>query len=207
MHSGHLALARLVRDRLALERLVVVPARQPPHKRQPVASFAHRLAMLELALAECGGCERIESSAIEGELPVPSYTIHTVAALRRRLHARHPYLVIGMDSLPDLPHWHRAAELLAGVDLVVVNRGQPAPARIRGLVEALRPAYHSLPDREWTWVNPAGRSLQILTDFHQPLSSSALRTALGRGQGDIPGLSSAVLAHIRAHGLYQHPTP
>lgn len=207
VHSGHLALARLVRDRLALERLVVVPARRPPHKRQPVASFAHRLAMLDLALAECDGCERIESSPIEGELPVPSYTIRTVEALMHRLRAQRFCLVIGMDSLPDLPRWHRAAELLTRIDLAVVNRNQPTPARIRELVEALQPKYHRLPHREGVWVNQAGKSLQILTDFHQPFSSSALRAALGQGQPVIQGLSPAVLAHIRTHGLYQDPTP
>ncbi len=202
VHSGHLALACLVRDRLFLDRLLIVPALQPPHKRRPVASFAHRVAMLELALAHCPECSRIECSRIEEELSAPSYTIHTVEALLHRLGAQRFVLVIGMDSLTDLPDWYRAEDLLGCIDLVVVNREELPPARIRELVADLRPAYRSLPDQ--SWINPSGKTLRVLAEFHQPLSSTVLREALRQGRSP-QGLSPAVHAYIRSHGLYQGP--
>src|ERR1700678_2784461 len=53
IHRGHLALARVARERCNLSRVLFVPAHIPPHKqRQPLSAFAHRYAMIALATAE-----------------------------------------------------------------------------------------------------------------------------------------------------------
>src|SRR5205809_822926 len=51
-HIGHLWLATLAADELSLDRVLFVPAAQPPHKRRrPVTAAAHRLLMTRLAIA------------------------------------------------------------------------------------------------------------------------------------------------------------
>lgn len=102
-HLGHLALAEWARERLRLDRVVFVPAGDPPHKRgRIVTRAATRLAMTELAIAgrECFALSRIEIDR-EG----PSYTVDTLRALR----AAHPgsrwWLLIGEDSLAELSTW------------------------------------------------------------------------------------------------------
>lgn len=206
VHTGHLALARRVRDTFALDSLIIVPAPQPPHKRRPGASFAQRAAMIELALAACPDCSRIVCSRIEENLPAPSYTIHTVETIMQHCGGHRFFLVIGMDSLADLPNWYRATELLDLVDLIVVNRDQARQAEIELFVSRLPSGYQPLPGHDHhdhVWRTDSGRMLHVLLDFHMPYSSTAIREALRRGEDSaaLP-LPEAVAAYINTHGLY-----
>ncbi|NLZ16141.1 MAG: nicotinate (nicotinamide) nucleotide adenylyltransferase [Desulfobulbaceae bacterium] len=203
VHDGHLALARLVRDRFALDGVLIVPAPNPPHKRQPLASYGHRVAMLELALQDCSDCGQIACSRIEETLPTPSYSINTVESVMQHLGAQCFFLVIGMDSLADLPNWYQAERLLTLIDLVVVNRKQANPSAIHGCVLRLRPSYRSVAGKENVWVNQAGKSLHFVQDFHMPFSSTAIRGALCRGEKPA-GLPDVVYAYIRDLELYKH---
>ncbi len=201
MHEGHLTLAREVRDRFSLDRLIIVPAPHPPHKRQPLAPFAHRAAMLESALTTCADCAGIVCSQIEQELPKPSYTIHTVETVMRLCGAQRFYLVIGMDSLADLRNWYRCEDLLALIDLIVVNREKTAQQDILTYILNLPVLYQPDPCKTGVWRNQAGKTLELLLDFHMPYSSTAIRTALSKGE-QAAGLPAAVRAYIHKHGLY-----
>ena len=55
VHIGHLRGAMAVRDALDLERVDLIPAAQSPLKDQATVDAAHRLAMLELAVADLQG--------------------------------------------------------------------------------------------------------------------------------------------------------
>ena len=198
-HLGHLALARLARDRFGLAETLFVPTLEPPHKQQPVASFAERCAMVDLALSTEPDCDRLACSRLEDDLPRPSYTIHTVRAVMARRAPARFYLVIGMDSLEMLPQWHEAEALLRLVDLIAVNRDRAVPDAVREHVRRLRPEY--APMRGEVWINRAGRTLEIAGDFDAPFSSTAIRQALARGESP-PGLPGAALDYIREHGLY-----
>ncbi len=201
VHAGHLALACRVRDEFSLDSLVIVPAPQPPHKRLPGAAFAQRAAMIELALAACPDCERIVCSRIEENLPAPSYTVHTVEAIMQHCGGQLFFLVIGMDSLADLPNWYRAQDLLSLASLIVVNRDQVSKADIERFIARLASGYQPVSGKENTWQNESGRTLQILMDFHMPYSSTTIREALRKSETP-EGLPEAVAAYIRGQGLY-----
>src|SRR5207248_3814994 len=80
-HIGHLWLATLAADELRLDRVLFVPAAQPPHKRRRrVTAAAHRLLMTRLAIA---ADPTFELSAIEMERAGPSYTVDTMEELQR----------------------------------------------------------------------------------------------------------------------------
>lgn len=200
VHEGHLALAGQVLHRCGLDRLIILPALAPPHKRQPEASFTDRAAMLTAALADCPDRERIELSLIEGELPAPSYTINTVHALMAR-HGRHRYyLVLGADMLLDLPHWHRARELLALVSLIAVSRDNLDDAEFLRTLARLDPTL-TLDPASGHWVGRGGNTVTYLRDLRFPVSSSTIRGELRRGR--IPAmLPPTVLAYIQQHLLY-----
>jgi nicotinate-nucleotide adenylyltransferase len=200
VHQGHLALATHVLNRCRLDRLLFIPAPQPPHKRQPVASFAHRAAMLDAALRDGPKQQRIRLSLIEQELPTPSYTINTIAALIERYGRNRYYLIIGADSLLDLPHWHRAEELLALVSLIVVKRDTIDRATIQQAVDALGPAFF-FDSQQDKWVGENGMTVEYLADVELPVSSSAIRHALGQGAAPAM-LPAAVFTYIRDHNLY-----
>ena len=85
-----------------------MPARVSPHKPAPVAQEADRLALARLNFADL---PRVEVSDLELARPGKSFTIETVRALR----SAHPdwelFLVMGLDTLLDLPTWYQAEAL------------------------------------------------------------------------------------------------
>lgn len=200
VHETHLALARFVRDRFALDQVLLIPALDPPHKHGAVADFSHRAAMLEQALASEPDCQRLFCSRIEAELPKPSYTIRTVTALRRQYPETPFFLVMGLDMLAILPTWRQSEELLAQVNLIVLDRDAVTLEGMQDCVRRLRPVFTVRTAH--LWINAAGRSLHLVPDFHHPHSSTAIRAALARGQ-EAEGLPSVVREYICQHGLYR----
>lgn len=133
IHYGHLAIAEEARLALQLERVVFIPAAQQPFKQgQHAASAEDRLAMARLA---CADNPAFEVSAIELERPGPSYTAVTLAALRERTHAE-LFLILGADSLADLPRWYHAQRVVELAQIVAVGR-PGAPAEIEPITQAL----------------------------------------------------------------------
>jgi nicotinate-nucleotide adenylyltransferase len=200
VHQGHIDLALHVLDRCRLGGLLFVPALVPPHKQQPVTSFTHRAAMIEGALADCreaGG--RVRCSRIEAWLPAPSYTKNTVQTLMREEGCRYS-LIIGADSLFDLPHWHQVDELLALVDLIVVKREAIDAVVVDRALAALAPTF-VYDDGQGRWRGKNGQAAIYLDDIELPVSSSAIREELARGQTPA-ALPPSVLAYIRRHHLY-----
>jgi nicotinate-nucleotide adenylyltransferase len=110
IHNGHVAAANEVLHRRALDRVVLVPAGEPPHKQGGcVASFEDRLAMARLAAAPIHGLEVHDG---EGRRPGPSYSIDTLRAWRRDHPDDHIELLVGADMLADLPHWREPDEIV-----------------------------------------------------------------------------------------------
>lgn len=120
-HIGHLVIAEEARVKLSLAKVYFVPARQPPHKMdEPVSPLADRVAMLRLALDDS---PFFVLSLVEANRPGPSYTVDTV----RQLNAEFPpatelFFIMGMDSLADLPTWHKPNDLIEMCHLAVLKR-------------------------------------------------------------------------------------
>jgi len=121
IHYGHLVIAEDARVYLHLEKVLFVPAYQPPHKPQGSYSpFACRVRMVELALASN---RHFALSLIETRLPLPSYTTDTIRALQTELGPDvEIYFIMGMDSLANILSWHKPAELLRLCRIVVAER-------------------------------------------------------------------------------------
>ena len=75
IHLGHLRAAENAREALHLDRVLFVPAAEPPHRPGPLASALDRFAMTALATA---GHRSFEASDVELLRAGPSYTIDTV---------------------------------------------------------------------------------------------------------------------------------
>lgn len=110
-HLGHLILASEVRAQLRLDQLLWVLTPIPPHKLdQSITPLEDRLAMVQLAI---GDNPAFQLSRIELDRPGPHYTLDTVRQARDENPASDVILLIGGDSLRDLPAWHRPADLIA----------------------------------------------------------------------------------------------
>ena len=120
-HVGHLWLATLAADAIGLDRVLFMPAAQPPHKAGlRVTSAADRLLMTRLAVA---GNDGFELTLIELERSGPSYTIDSVVELRRVYGDEADlYLLMAADSLAQIDSWRQPDELLERVEWVVGPR-------------------------------------------------------------------------------------
>jgi len=128
-HLGHLWLATLATEALQLDRVLFMPAAQPPHKRrQEISGATDRLLMTRLAISDN---RDFELSAIEMERPGPSYTVDSVEELQRQVGARTSlYLVMAADSLSQIETWREPDRLLSLVEWVVGPRpGVELPQR------------------------------------------------------------------------------
>lgn len=119
-HLAHLILASEARYQFSLSRLLWVLTPDPPHKHdQSITPLNHRLAMLELAIANE---PTFEISKLEIDRPGPHYTIDTVRQFALLEPDAEIFLLIGGDSLRDLPTWRLPIDLIAAVSKIGVMR-------------------------------------------------------------------------------------
>jgi nicotinate-nucleotide adenylyltransferase len=120
VHLGHLIVAEQCREQARLDQALFVPAARPPHKQErQLTPFAQRVEMLALA---CAGQPAFHVEEMEKDRPGPSFTVETV----EQIHSRHPeadlFLILGADSLHDLPYWYEPARITRLAELLIVPR-------------------------------------------------------------------------------------
>ena len=120
IHNAHLFIAEEARVRFARDRVLFIPNAVPPHKQdESVSDSASRLRMVELAVE---ANPWFECSRIEIERPGPSYAVDTLTELRRHEPDAELYFVTGMDTLAEIPTWHRPDEVIRLAQFIVAER-------------------------------------------------------------------------------------
>ncbi|AQT69397.1 Nicotinate-nucleotide adenylyltransferase [Anaerohalosphaera lusitana] len=122
IHLGHLTVAQDSRKQLSAEKIVFIPAKRSPHKKnKPKACDRDRLEMILLAIA---GSDEFEVSECELTRPEPSYSLDTVRYFRQLYgDDAHLYWLIGADAVRDLHKWYHADEFLDECSVCIMNRG------------------------------------------------------------------------------------
>jgi len=187
VHAGHLHIARGAAAALGLDRVLLVPANEPPHKRgRLLASGADRLALLHVA---CDGDPLLQPCDAELRRGGVSYSVDTARQLLAELApGTELYAIVGADTLADLPNWRSVAELCTLVTFCPVAReGQGLDA------SPLEPL-----------IGKAGveriEGHVVRLPVH-PASSTAVRAALAAGR--VPEhLPPGVADEIARRGLY-----
>jgi nicotinate-nucleotide adenylyltransferase len=118
IHTAHLILAETAREILDIPQITFVPAPTPPHKNH-LLSWDIRYQMLSLAIQ---GNPTFTISDVERERGGISYTIDTVRFFLQDGKCDCVYLLIGADSLLELPTWRNWQDLLDLATVVVMNR-------------------------------------------------------------------------------------
>ena len=131
VHLGHLLVGEICRDACQLDELRFVPASLPPHKMdQDRAPAAQRIEMLNLATA---GNSRFSVWDVEIQRGGVSYTVDTLTQLRQQCPDDELFLLMGADSLHDLPNWREPNRICELACLVVVQRAGSEPVHFRSL--------------------------------------------------------------------------
>lgn len=189
VHVAHLALAECAREERRLDRVIFMPAKLPPHKPfAPLAAAQDRMEMLRLALADN---PHFEVSSLELERDGPSYTLTTVRQLKEQLGPGCTLcLIVGADSICDMPRWWRARELVWEVELIGLRRpGSPLDCAC-----ALE---------EHFGAEKAAEILEsIITGPLLEVSATELRARVRQGRSIRHLVPEPVREYILAHGLY-----
>lgn len=125
-HVGHVSVARDLVEELRLDRLLVIPAGDPPHREVTLPAEV-RLDLTRRAFADLPG---IEVSPMEIERAGPSYTVDTLEALARRFPSDRLVLAIGADQLAAIHRWDRWRRIpeLARIAVMPRRGREPAPS-------------------------------------------------------------------------------
>lgn len=183
IHVGHVAVARAALECLDLDRLLVVPARVPPHKAAASAEVSDRLEMCRLAVAELPRTEVVD---IEVRRDGPSYTAETLEELSEANPGADLRLILGWDAARLLSEWHEPWRVLALARPAIFRRpGVPGP---------------SGQDLESAGIDP---ERVTICDADTPdVDATDIRRRAAAGE-DLAGLvPQAVADYIRARGLY-----
>jgi nicotinate-nucleotide adenylyltransferase len=182
VHFGHLRTVECATVKFGLARVLFVPARQSPHKRELPTDDRHRAAMLALALAG-----RPDWSILLDELDrePPSYTVETLRSLSRRLPEDELWLLMGTDALAGLDRWKDPAGIVAFARIAAFYR-QPFVG------EGLRvPRVPGLEAR-----------LEVFDAGSVTISGTDLRKDLSAGKSAAGRVPEPVAEYITKQGLY-----
>jgi nicotinate-nucleotide adenylyltransferase len=188
IHVAHLVLAEQCREQGRLDEVRFVVAARPPHKPAPATPFAQRVEMLTLAIS---GQPAFRVDEIERDRPGPSYTADTLEALHRDQPDAELVLIIGADSLRDMPLWYEPLRIVQRAELLVVARPDSPICSAQELRRALR-LESTVPLR-----------MQVAEVPLMAIASRDLRRRLREGRSVRYMVPRAVEAYIADKGLYR----
>ncbi|MFH1800010.1 MAG: nicotinate-nucleotide adenylyltransferase [Candidatus Omnitrophota bacterium] len=178
IHLGHLQLAQNAQAQFSLDKVIFVPAYQPPHKLEFLSRTpaADRYEMVRLALE---GEPFLESSDCELVRKGISYTCDTLDEFEKKYPNSTFFLILGKDTFEGIDAWYRAAELKKKVRFLVAERGT-------GEISA-----------------PEGARIERIQMPLCPISASGIREAIQQGRNVDDHVPPKVLQLIHARALYR----
>lgn len=134
-HKGHMNNLQAAMDCVQPDKVIVMPAGIPPHKKASTTDAALRLAMCECFTALS---PKVEVSDWEVRQGGRNYSVNTVEMLHSRYPADSLYMCVGSDMLLGFTRWYRWQDILRMTALVVESRETGDAAALHAAAEALR---------------------------------------------------------------------
>ena len=202
IHYGHLRAAEEVSEGIGLDKVLFMPAFQPPHKpEEKITQAQARLEMIRLAIKDN---PRFEASDIEMKRGGRSYTVDTVRELKKE--GLSLYLIVGNDSFNEITTWCEYEEIIGLAGLIVVPRpGYPVKkvAEVLPVELARKFWYDSATD---SYQNSWGTSVVYFKTTLMDISSSEIREMVRRGLSVRYLMPTSVIDYIAKEGLYRQPS-
>jgi nicotinate-nucleotide adenylyltransferase len=184
-HLGHLICAQEAYVQLGLDRVIMIPARIPPHK--PVEDEPGATHRYELCRCAVDGDDRFQVSELEIERDGPSWTVDTLAELNSRAPENELFLIVGGDVAAGIPHWREPERVLSLATLAVAKRGGTARERVEAALGTViggeRTAFFRMP--------------------RVAISSTDIRRRVRAGEPITYLTPDPVVRYIEEYGLYQ----
>lgn len=187
IHYGHLIAAEYASYEYDLDKVLVIPAANPPHKElEQVLDIKHRYRMVEMAIRDNPA---LQISSLEMNRNGYSYTVDTVDYYRSKYPGREIFFITGADSLFYMDSWKDIERLADICTFIVVTRPGYNIDRQEKVLAALPPAL-------WNKM----KQLQIPG---LDISSSDIRRRISQGKPIKYLLPPEVENYIAARGLYR----
>jgi nicotinate-nucleotide adenylyltransferase len=201
IHIGHLRAAVEVREAFNLDKLLLIPSANPPHKSaEHVASAEDRLEMVRLAVQ---GVPSLEASDVELARPGPSYTIETLQYFQERFGPESPiYFIVGQDAFSEITTWKAHKALFATAHFIVMTRPGSKLASIEDFIHTHISARYQYDPATNRYSQPKWCTISCLNITHLDISASEIRERVGRGRSIRFLVPDTVEAFIAKKGLY-----
>ena len=186
-HIGHVRGAEYARQALGLDKLLVIPAAQNPHKPLDPAAPGpqQRLELARLAFSHIPG---VEVSSLELDRGGLSYTVDTLQQLKKADPEAELVLLLGSDMLEGFPCWYQSEQICRLAKLAVIHRGgREETQRVQQLSSTLE---------------QLGAQITVLPNPVTSISSTQLRRMLILGCAD-SYLPENVAEYIRENRLFE----
>lgn len=183
VHKGHVKLAREVKTKANLDKIIIMPSGVSPHKSSgSLVDSIHRLEMCKLAFEG----EDYMISDLEIKREGKSYTVDTVTELKKLYPDDELYLIMGSDMLLCFHKWYRYEDILSAVTICATTR--------QGDISL---------DELKAYSRDVLRKDTLIIDFEPfECSSTKVRNALLSGDDASSSVPCKVLAYIIEKGLY-----
>ncbi len=180
IHYGHLLLAEQLKEKLKLKKVIYVISANPPHKENPLMSRAQdRLEMVKLAIRDNPD---FSISDLELKRKGKSYTVDTLAQLRKLHRNSVLFFLAGSDIIPELPEWKEPEKIFQQAKVAI----------------ALRPGFDRV-DKNDRFIR---KSILVPIDGLD-ISSSRIRRKVRQGKSIRYLVPPLVEKFIRAKKLYR----
>lgn len=191
-HFAHIGMAEAAIREGGMDRVIIIPNGDPPHKRLSVGA-EDRLNMARLAALEVQKrlglkkSDSVEASDIEISRSGFSFLASTLEELKKRYPEDRLFFIVGGDALMSMASWYKAEKIFELADILAFKRQG-------GLGLSPEPAL--------SYLEKKGARVMLLNERLPVISSTAIREKLSRGE-DVSGLiPESIETYIRERGLY-----
>lgn len=188
IHIGHLMLAEQAYDKFELDKVLIMPAGNPPHKDHEVSALTkHRVQMTRLAIE---GNKHFELSTIEVERTGYTYTYETLENLKKENPDAEYYFILGADSLMEIHKWREPEKIFQCATVLVAARYNLESKELNNKIKEVAKEYQG--------------KLYLLDTPNIDLSSTLIRTLVSAGKSIKYYVSGDVERYIYKNKLYKH---
>lgn len=188
IHVGHLMLAEQAYDKFNLDKVLIMPAGNPPHKSNEVSALTkHRVQMTRLAIE---GNKHFELSLIEVERSGYTYTYETLEILTKENPDVEYYFILGADSLMEVNKWKETQRIFQCATILVATRYNLESKELNKKIKEVAKEYNG--------------KIYLLDTPNIDLSSTLIRTLVSTGKSIKYYVTSDVERYIYKNKLYKH---
>ncbi|MDE7082210.1 MAG: nicotinate (nicotinamide) nucleotide adenylyltransferase [Clostridia bacterium] len=187
VHLEHLNIVLAAKERLGLDKIIVIPTNISPHKKGELcARGKDRLKMCRLAFE---GVQGVEVSDVELKRGGVSYSYVTCRHFKKIYSEDELYFIIGADMLKSFEFWKEPEEILKCATLAVCARENEE--ELTALIKKFQKHFK--------------KDIVNFGYVGKPVSSTRVRTLAALGEDTAGLVSESVRLYIRKHRIYEIP--